>query len=315
MGMIPHINVQTPKTAVSTAASSSFKKTHFILTRKNQKGQVAIFVALIFQVVFVFFALMINVGLLVHQKINLQHSTDLAAYYGAMKQAEQLNAIAHINFQMRQAWKLWTWRYRILGTFGMMQAQGGTPQSFAFNSTGNGFNYYGTMGSQATAGSPYTNGNNTSLPIPLNCSKLGDSSYNIDGTPLGVQDIPFFCIGHSGFKAWPQTENNCQLKCEDFSSAKVIDLIPSLATTYNTPWSNNMAASVNSTISKVNDSVIDRCARTDLAGGTMFARFLWAFATESVARSETIKMLAANLSRDADNFVDIEGNSIKVGSQ
>lgn len=51
----------------------------FALTRKNQKGQVAIFVALIFQVLFVFFAVLINVGLLVHHKINLQHSTDLAA--------------------------------------------------------------------------------------------------------------------------------------------------------------------------------------------------------------------------------------------
>ena len=54
---------------------------------------------------YIFFALLINVGLLIHHKINLQHSTDLAAYYGAMKQAEEMNAIAHINFQMRQAWK------------------------------------------------------------------------------------------------------------------------------------------------------------------------------------------------------------------
>ncbi len=35
---------------------------------QNQKGQVAIFVALIFQVIFVFFAILINVGLLVHPR-------------------------------------------------------------------------------------------------------------------------------------------------------------------------------------------------------------------------------------------------------
>ena len=40
--------------------------------RKGQSGQMAIFVALIFQVLFVFFAMAINIGLVVHDKINLQ---------------------------------------------------------------------------------------------------------------------------------------------------------------------------------------------------------------------------------------------------
>src|SRR5688500_17817747 len=118
MGMNSTTSDNQTITAVSPSSLPNTKKSRIVLTRKNQKGQVAIFVALIFQVVFVFFALMINVGLLIHHKINLQHSTDLAAYYGTMKQAEQFNAIAHINFQMRQAWKLLTWRYRVLGTFG-----------------------------------------------------------------------------------------------------------------------------------------------------------------------------------------------------
>ena len=63
-----------------------------------------------------FFAMTINVGLVVHDKINLQNSVDLAAYYGAVKQAEILNQIAHINYQMRQNYKLFVWRYRVLGT-------------------------------------------------------------------------------------------------------------------------------------------------------------------------------------------------------
>ena len=49
----------------------------------NEKGQMAIFVALSFQVLFVFFAMVVNIGLIVHDKINLQNSVDLAAYYGA----------------------------------------------------------------------------------------------------------------------------------------------------------------------------------------------------------------------------------------
>ena len=76
----------------------------------------AIFVVLIFQVLFVFFAMALNVALVVHDKINLQNSVDLAALYGAQKQAEVLNVLAHINFQMRQNFKLLTWRYRVLGS-------------------------------------------------------------------------------------------------------------------------------------------------------------------------------------------------------
>ncbi len=84
--------------------------------RKKQKcGQLAIFIALIFQLVFILFAMSLNVALVVHDKINLQNSVDLAAYYGAMKQAQTLNAIAHINYQIRQSWKLLAWRYRVLG--------------------------------------------------------------------------------------------------------------------------------------------------------------------------------------------------------
>ncbi len=87
----------------------------------NSKGQVAIFVALIFQVLFVFFAMIVNVGLVVHHKINLQNSVDIAAYYGAMKQAEMMNAIGHVNYQIRQAYKLMAFRYRVLGGAGALR--------------------------------------------------------------------------------------------------------------------------------------------------------------------------------------------------
>lgn len=87
-------------------------------SRKNEKGQVALFVALIFQVLFVFFAMIVNVGLLVHHKINLQNSTDFAAYYGAMRQAEMMNAISHVNYQIHQAYKLFMFRYNQLGNGG-----------------------------------------------------------------------------------------------------------------------------------------------------------------------------------------------------
>lgn len=88
----------------------------------DQRGQAAIFVALMFNVLFVFFAMSINVALVVHDKINLQNSVDLAVYYATMKQAEVLNAIAHENYTIRQSWKLLSWRYRVLGTMGFYRA-------------------------------------------------------------------------------------------------------------------------------------------------------------------------------------------------
>jgi hypothetical protein len=84
----------------------------------NETGQMTVFVALIFQVLFVFFAMVINIGLLVHDKINLQNAVDLGAYYGAQRQAEILNEIAHINYQIHQDNKLLAWRYWVLGTLG-----------------------------------------------------------------------------------------------------------------------------------------------------------------------------------------------------
>ncbi|CAN5724784.1 hypothetical protein BH10BDE1_BH10BDE1_29700 [soil metagenome] len=78
----------------------------------------SIFLALVFQVLFVFFAMVINIGLLVHDKINLQNSVDLGAYYAAQKQAEILNEIAHLNYEIRQDYKLLAWRYWVLGTLG-----------------------------------------------------------------------------------------------------------------------------------------------------------------------------------------------------
>lgn len=86
---------------------------------RNERGQAAIFVALMFNVLFVFFAMAINIALVVHDKINLQNAVDLAAYYAASKQAELMNAIAHQNYSIRQSYKLLAWRYRVLGTMGI----------------------------------------------------------------------------------------------------------------------------------------------------------------------------------------------------
>lgn len=262
----------------------------FVLTRQNQKGQVAIFVALIFQVIFVFFALLINVGLLVHQKINLQHSTDMAAYYGATKQAENLNAIAHINFQIRQAWKLLTWRYRVLGTFGFQVESSAPSQRYPFEYLSTGLTYNGSALGTAAMTCP--------------------SSDN-----LGVQDIPFFCVGHSGFKSWSQSESVCRLNCPMFSgAANSIPIIPK-PSGITTPLGGNVAGAIQDAVDKVNFTTKTLCEALGPAGASLLSRFVLAYSNEVTLRTRAIEMLAKNLSLSADRVVDLDGETITKGAK
>ncbi len=276
-----------------TTTANTTKSNRFALTRRNQKGQVAIFVALIFQVVFVFFALLINVGLLVHQKINLQQSVDLAAYYGAGKQAEVLNAIAHVNFQIKQTWKLMTWRYRILGTFGF-QKDGSNPinQTFPFENNGTAFSFNGRAAD------------------PSKCTMN-------DGSKLGTQDIPFFCIGHAGFTDWfASTETTCRLSCDGFKVAYKIPTIPSAGNVINNIVNNvvgDVAGATNNVIEKINDNTGQLCKALGPISARTLARFIAAYSTETLLRTRTIEMLAKNLSKEADKELDLDGDPIFKG--
>jgi len=60
-------------------------------------------------------AFIINVGLFVKAKINLQNSVDAAAFSGAAVQARQLTTIAHLNWELRNTYKEWLFKYYILG--------------------------------------------------------------------------------------------------------------------------------------------------------------------------------------------------------
>lgn len=277
---------------MNTAHCTKTKKAllPFVLTRQNQKGQMAIFVALIFQVIFVFFALLINVGLLVHHKINLQQSADIAAYYGAMKQAEIMNAMAHINFQLRQNWKLLTWRYRILGTFGF-QDQGAGSQVFPFQLNGS---------PQPNFNAPV--GGDESRPA-LKCANMGG---------MGIQDIPFFCVGHSGMEGWPAQETTCRVNCNTFGQASRINRIPR-AGIVNVPEGGNIAGAIDGVITTVNQSNDQRCQNLGKFGAAVLARFMTSYIYEARYRTQTMEMLAANLSLAAAEVRDLEGALILDG--
>lgn len=62
-----------------------------------------------------FFAFVVNTGMLVNAKINLQNAADLAAYAGAAVQARQLTQISFLNYEMRRQYKKFLFRYYVLG--------------------------------------------------------------------------------------------------------------------------------------------------------------------------------------------------------
>lgn len=83
---------------------------------KNNKGQASILMGTMILTFLLFFAFVVNTGMLVNAKINLQNAADLAAYAGAAVQARQLNNISYLNYEMRRQYKKFLFRYYVLGT-------------------------------------------------------------------------------------------------------------------------------------------------------------------------------------------------------
>lgn len=269
----------------------------FRLTKKNQKGQVAIFVALIFQIIFIFFAILINVGLLVHHKINLQQSTDLAAYYGAMKQAEILNVIGHVNFQIRQAWKLLAWRYRVLGTFGM-EPSNGAGESIAFP-------IFRRPG-------PPPNSNLISY------NRLSETQKCTSGLAngLNITDVPFMCTGHIGFGDWDAapdgTETFCKINCGHLGDASTS--IPSISSVGNFSWgSANSGGSINTAIRNTNTNLANICNKLGPFTLSMLGRFYNSYLSDTRNRMNIMKILATNLSAGEKEMLDLEGKKVFDG--
>lgn len=82
---------------------------------RNSKGQLSIFFAVTVVLVLTVVAFVINVGLFVKAKINLQNAVDAAAYSGAAVQSRQLTDIAYLNWEMRNVYKEWMFKYYVLG--------------------------------------------------------------------------------------------------------------------------------------------------------------------------------------------------------
>lgn len=240
----------------------------------GNKGQVALFVALIFQVLFLFFAMIVNVGLVVHHKINLQSSADMAAYYGAMKQAELLNTIGHINYQMRQSWKLLAWRYRVLGSAGDDSRH------------------------------PYQY-RTKSINPNMDLEYSDDKKANFTRPP--------FCITYEPFDqvVVPRGESTCKETLSTEIAGKMIRLFqapPVIAGFI------GMASATRAITENMKRSAFDRCKDIGPYNYLILGNFMLSYQIDQNARRTTIARISKDMSQRKSDFNDIDGNSVKDGA-
>ncbi len=92
------------------------KRNQSLTLPRNERGQISIFFSASLVVFISIIAFVINVGLFVKAKINLQNATDAAAFAGAAVQARQLTKIAYLNWEMRNIYKEWMYKYYVVGS-------------------------------------------------------------------------------------------------------------------------------------------------------------------------------------------------------
>jgi hypothetical protein len=85
----------------------------------NAKGQISIFFATTVLILITFIAFIVNIGIFVKAKMNLQNAVDASAYAGASVQARQLTNIAYLNWEMRNVYKEWLFKQYILGNLNL----------------------------------------------------------------------------------------------------------------------------------------------------------------------------------------------------
>lgn len=111
----------------------------------NEKGQLTIFMGIAITIIFSCLAFMVNVGLFVKAKINLQNAVDAAAWSGAAVQARQLSKIGYLNWEIRNVYKEWMFKYYVVGQLAnsKIASDTKTPKDFRPKvlSSGSGFVY------------------------------------------------------------------------------------------------------------------------------------------------------------------------------
>ena len=106
--------------------------------KRYNRGQVSVFLGMSLLIIISLLAFVINVGLFVKAKINLQNAVDAAAYAGAAAQARQLTNIGYLNYELRNNYKEWLFKYYVVGQISNENATGtgadGTAKEFRASS-------------------------------------------------------------------------------------------------------------------------------------------------------------------------------------
>lgn len=261
-----HTNVKNSKTAYAPLA--------------NQKGQMALFLVLVFQVLFVFFAMSINVGLVVYDKINLQNSTDIAAYYAAQKQSEMLNQIAHINYQLRQAYKLLSFRLRVLGSVSI------------------GVGPFSTLQRHPLFINPAIAQESVPFFVPLG-----------DRTPR--RHSPAVCVGSTLWAEYARTEGNATTSmCANLNG---FSSVPRVTGGGLDPL--GLVGGLNNFLDAIASQQAERCRVVGVLNWQVAASFLTAYALESQRRMEMIRSLSTKMSSPATEMTDYLGQSVYTGTR
>jgi hypothetical protein len=106
--------------------SAVTKRNHSMALVNNSRGQISIFFSASLIVLITIVAFVINIGLFVKAKINLQNATDAAAFSGAAVQARQLSTIGYLNWEMRNIFKEWMYKYYVVGNLNINDVENGT---------------------------------------------------------------------------------------------------------------------------------------------------------------------------------------------
>lgn len=91
----------------------------------KERGQLTIFLGMSMIVIISLIAFVVNVGLFVKARINLQNAVDAAAWAGAATQARQLTQIGYLNWELRNTYKEWMFKYYVLGQMGLSKTTPG----------------------------------------------------------------------------------------------------------------------------------------------------------------------------------------------
>jgi hypothetical protein len=247
---------------------------------RSQNGQIAIFLVLIFQVLFVFFAMTVNVGLVVYDKINLQNATDMAAYYSASKQAELLNQIAHVNYQVRQAYKLLTFRLRVIGSLSV----GIGPNSKL---------------------EPH--------PIFVGPAITAENSkffYTEPGGITGKPRPPGACVGSTIWTEYAKIEKkNSVSLCRDLLGFKAVPPVAGGGGDIT-----GLIGKLNSFIAVITGEMESQCKRVGVLNWQFAGGILHAYKLEALRRAEMIDKLAANMSKSGNEITDFRGQLVYNGA-